>query len=202
MSPRKLLPALLVVLSALATQSAKANTITGSFSTDDQVNFYTTTLTSAQTLTVNTTSYATGGFVPVLTLFSAMGAPITFSNTGGATDPVTGFMNDAYLSQALTAGTYLLSLSEFPNTATNTATDPFVFAGMGNFTPSLCPTSTGTSFLESDIAPCAQRTSSFAFTSNAGFTAVPTSVTPEPATWMLVLPAAGLFMVFGKRFAA
>ena len=200
MSPRKLLPAMLVVLSAFAGQYAKANTVTGVFSTDDQVNFYTTTLTSAQTLTVNTTSYATGGFVPILTLFTSAGAPITASTTGGAVDMTTGLVNDAYITQLLGPGSYLLALSEFPNGALNTANDPFLFAGQGNFTPGLCPGSTGTSFLEADLAPCVQRTSSFAFTSNETFT--PTSVTPEPATWMLVLPATGLLVVFGKRSVA
>ncbi len=200
MSPRKFLPALLVVISAFAGQYAKANTVTGSLTTDDQVNFYTTTLTSSQTLNVNTTSYATGGFVPVLTLFSGSGSPIAASMTGPASSPPAALNNDAYISQLLGPGTYLLSLSEFPNGATNGAFDPFLFAGQGNFTPSLCPGSTGTSFLESDVAPCIQRTGNFTFTSNANFTA--SSVTPEPATWMLVLPAAGFLVVFGKRSIA
>jgi hypothetical protein len=201
MSPRKLLPALLVVFSAFASQYAKANTVTGTFNTDDQVNFYTTTLTSSQTFNVNTTSYAAGGFDPVLTLFYANGSPIAPSMTGGTADPVTGLSNDAYISQLLGPGTYLLSLSEFPNGATNGANDPFLFAGMGNFTPSLCPGSTGTSFLESDVAPCVQRTGNFAFTSNVTLAPAAT-VTPEPATWILVLPATGLLLAFGKRSIA
>jgi len=200
MFARKLLPALLVVLSAFAVQSAKANTISGTFPTDDQINRYTTTLTSSQTFTVNTTSYATGGFVPVLTLFNADGSPITPSVTGGVIDPATMLANDAFISQVLGPGTYLLTLSEFPNGALGGANDPFLFEGQGNFTPSLCPTSTGTAFLESDISPCAQRTSSFSLTSNATLT--PSSVTPEPATWILVLPATGLLLAFGKRSIA
>jgi len=48
MFARKLLPALLVVLSAFAAQSAKANTISGTLPTDDQIDRYTTTLTSSQ----------------------------------------------------------------------------------------------------------------------------------------------------------
>ncbi len=200
MFARKLLPALLVVLSAFAAQSAKANTISGTLPTDDQIDRYTTTLTSSQTFTFNTTSYATGGFVPVLTLFNADGSPITPSVTGGVIDPATMLANDAFISQVLGPGTYLLTLSEFPNVATNGANDPFLFAGQGNFTPSLCPTSTGTSFLESDVAPCVQRTSSFSLTSNATLT--PSSVTPEPATWILVLPATGLLLAFGKRSIA
>ncbi len=200
MFPKKFLPALLVVLSAFAVQYAKANTLSGSLSTDAQVNFYTTTLTSSQTVNFNTTSYATGGFVPVLTLFSSNGSPIAPSTTGGAVDSVTGLSNDAFLSQVLGPGTYLLALSEFPNVATNGANDPFLFAGQGNFTPSLCPGSAGTSFLESDVAPCVQRTGNFVLTSNA--TLAPASTVPEPATWILVLPAAGLILAFGKHSMA
>ncbi len=198
MHPRKLLPLALALLLAAAGHRANAATITGAFNTDDQVNFYTTTITSAQTLSFNTTSYAAGGFVPVLTLFSAAGAPITFSTTGGAVDPVTHLSNDAFLSDAATAGTYLLALSEFPNTATNTATDPFQFAGQGDFTPGLCPTSTGSAFLESDLPTCVQRTGDFSLTSNVALSPVVAS-TPEPATWMLVLPATGLLLLVGKR---
>ena len=200
MSPRKLLPALLVLFSAFAGSSAKANTITGSFTTDDQVNFYTATLTTTQTFTANTTSYASGGFVPVLTLFNQDGSVIAPSSTGGTIDPATGLSNDAFLSQVLGPGTYLLSLSEFPNVATVGANDPFLFAGQGNFTPSLCGATSG-SFLESDIAPCAQRTGNFSLTSNATLNAS-SSVTPEPATWILVLPATGLLFAFGKRAVA
>ena len=39
MSPRKLLPSLLVILSTFAFQHAKADTVTGSFNSDDQVSF-------------------------------------------------------------------------------------------------------------------------------------------------------------------
>lgn len=199
MSPRKLLPALLVAVACLAGPVAKANTITGAFTTDDQINRYTATLASSQTLTINTTSYAAGGFVPVLTLFNANGSVITPSDTGGSVDPATGLANDAFISQLLGPGTYLLTLSEFPNVASNGFNDPFLFAGQGNFTPSLCGTASG-SFLESDLAPCVQRTGNFALTSNATFT--PSAVTPEPATWILVLPATGLLLAFGKRSLA
>ncbi len=202
MHPKKLLPlALTLLLAAAAGHHADAATISGTFSTDDQVNFYTTTITSAQTISFNTTSYATGGFVPVLTLFSADGAPIAASTTGGAADSVTGLSNDAFLSDSATAGTYLLALSEFPNVATNGANDPFLFAGQGDFTPGLCPTSTGSSFLESDTPVCVQRTGSFALTSNVALSPVVAS-TPEPATWMLVLPATGLLFFVGKRSIA
>ena len=142
-----------------------------------------------------------GGFVPVLTLFFSNGSPIAPSTTGGAADPTTGLMNDAFITQILAPGTYLLSLSEFPNGATNGANDPFLFAGQGNFTPSLCPGSSGTSFLESDVAPCVQRTSAFTLNSNVAL-ATPSSVTPEPASWVLVFSAAGLFLAFNKRAIA
>ena len=76
---------------------------------------------------------------------------------GGTMDPTTGFVNDAFLNETLGPGSYILALTQFPNGAINNFSDGFLFGGQGNFTPGLCGGTDG-SFLESDIAPCSQRT--------------------------------------------
>jgi len=211
MIAKKFLPAALALLLAAAGHHASAatTTIPGILPTDASVFQYNFNAPSAQTFTFSTTSYggganldgsttSAGGFVPTLTLFNGNGSVIGPSITGGAVDPSTRLSNDALLTAALSSGTYILTLTEFPNVAIGNFADGFLFAGQGNFTPSLCGASSG-SFLETDTVPCTQRTSNF--TLNVASTAT-TSVTPEPATWMLVLPAAGFLVAFGKRSIA
>ena len=194
------------VLSFLLHQSsqAKAATISGSLLTDDQVFQYNFKTTSSQIYTFYTTSYggganldgtsaSAGGFVPTLTLFHKNGNVIGPSGTSGAVDPTTGLNDDAYLSEALSAGSYVLALTEFPNAAIGNLSDGFLFAHQGDFTGGLCGGSG--SFLETDIAPCAQRTGNYTLN-------ISTAATPEPASWLLVLPATGLFVAFGRRLLA
>ncbi len=187
----------------LQTAHASSTTLTGTLSSDDQIIPYAFTNATTQTYNFFTTSYGggtnldgtkspAGGFVPVLTLFNANGMIVGPSSTGGAVDPLSGLSNDAFLTETLGAGSYILELSEFPNVALGNLADGFLFAGQGNFTGGICGGSG--SFLETDTIPCTQRNSSYSL--NVG-----TAVTPEPATWLLVLPATGLFLV-GRRYLA
>lgn len=204
---RRFLPASLVLALALAGHQANASTTTlaGTFSSDDQVFEYDFTASTAAIYNFYTTSYGggtnadgtttmAGGFVPVLTLFHGDGTVIGPSTAGGTMDPTTGFVNDAFLNETLGPGSYILALTQFPNGAIGNFSDGFLFGGQGNFTPGLCDGGDG-SFLESDIAPCSQRTGDYSLN-------ISTSPTPEPATWILMLPAAGLFAVFGRRLLA
>lgn len=207
MNSKKLLSRLLTPLvlgfAIHQTANAASTVLTGNLATDDQVVSYNFTSAASQTYNFYTTSYGgganadgtmstAGGFVPVLTLFNASGSVIAPSTTGGAMDSMTGLANDAFLTETLGPGSYVLDLSEFPNVANGNLADGFLFAGMGNFTGGLCGGSG--SFLETDTIPCAQRSSSYTVN-------VATAATPEPATWLLVLPATGLLFV-GRRFLA
>lgn len=208
----------LFLLCCTAARSAYAAgvTLTGTLSADNSVFDYTFTNPSTQTFDFYTTSYAgglnadgtttsAGGFVPVLTLFSnSSGMVLGFGGAGGIctgginADPVTKLCDDANFMETLSPGAYTLALSEFPNVPTGTLSSPgFIGASDPTFTGDNCGVSGG-HFLEADVAPCVQRTSSYALN------VAPASsvVTPEPSTWLLVLSAAGFIPFKWRRRAA
>lgn len=192
---------------------ADSFTYTGTFSADDSVFEQMFTVGSTQTYHFFTTSYAggtnlnntvtaPGGFDPVLTLFSnATGQVVAFGGGSGmaegssGVDPITGLSEDANFTSVLNPGTYSLFLTQFPNVANGSLSDGFLFAGSPNFTGDLCGVSGGT-FLQSDVAPCAQRTGAYAV--NIDSSGSPSPV-PEPPSWLLVLPATAAFALFGRR---
>jgi hypothetical protein len=194
---------------ALGRASADSLTLAGSFAADNSTFDYTLTTTAMQDFTFYTTSYggglnangtttSAGGFVPVLTLFSPTGTVIDFGGAGGTcggasnADPSTGLCNDAKFSDVLAPGTYNLVLSEFPNVPVGKLSDGFLFSADPTATGDVCGVSGGT-FLEADVAPCVQRRSNYAVNVSSP------SAVPEPATWLLVLPAAAAFFVYGRR---
>ncbi len=211
-----------LLLSCLTVGHAGAVSITqtGTLGADNQVHEYLLNLPTAQTVDFYTTSYAggknldgttsaAGGFVPVLTLFSsATGQVIDCSATGSTcsgiqmtppigtikADPTTGFVNDAFLRESLTAGSYVVDLTEFPNGASGDLnTNPrFLFSSDPNATGNACGV-TGGMFLEADMSPCTQRNG--AFTLNVG-------TVPEPATLWLALPVLVLGVLGRKRLLA
>ena len=199
---------LLLPLSLALGQSAAASslTVTGTLSGDDTTVPITLTVANPETYTLYTTSYGgganldgtvsiAGGFVPVLTLFSASGAPVGYSSACGGSavaDTATGLCNDAYLQTTLSSGSYTLVLSELPNVAVGSLSDGFLFAGNPSETGSLCGQA-GASFLETDVAPCVQRTTSYAVNISS------TAPVPEPPTWALVLPLAGVLVFAGRQ---
>ena len=208
---RTLAPALFTL--ALG-QCAHATPITqtGDFTADNQTVSYSFTLPTTQTVTIYTTSYgggmnldgttsASGGFVPVLSLFTGAGSIIASDggsgvcNGGAQADGSTGLCNDAYLSELLGPGSYEVVLSEFPNVAINNLSDGFLFASDPYATGNQCGDSTG-QFLDTTVAPCAQRDSHYSYDIST------TSPVPEPPTWALVLPGAGLIVVAGRRALA
>lgn len=212
---RSLLP--LAVLCLGAQQSALASTesidvstpstYSGTFTSDTQVNEYTFSVAAPANYSFYTTSYGgganlngttslSGGFVPVLSLFNGSGAPV--GNAGGSgmcsgsamADGATGLCNDASLNLALGSGSYTLALSEFPNSAVGNLSDGFLadqVPGLFN----VC--STSAPFQESDVAPCAQRNG------NYSLNIAQAAPVPEPPTWILVLPLAGVLFLAGRQ---
>ncbi len=188
---------------------ATSITQTGTFTADNQVVEVDFNVASASTYSLYTTSYGggsnlngttslAGGFVPVLSLFHANGTIVAANggsgmcNGGAAADSATKLCDDAYLNLALTSGSYILALTEFPNAAINNLSDGFLFAGSPHETGAVCGQSGGT-FLQSDVSPCVQRDGNYAVNvSNA-------SAVPEPATWALMLPAAGVLFFAGRQ---
>lgn len=155
---------------------------TGVFSADNSFVESTFSLTAASNFSAATTSYATGGFVPVLTLFN--------DTTGMVIDSNGSAVSDAMLSDVLSAGTYDLFLTEFPNVAVGNLGDGFLFAGVPDITGQLYDGGTGM-FID-DISG-QQRTNSFAVSAST------TAVTPEPSSLLLMLPGAAAVMYSVRR---
>ncbi len=118
----------------------------GNFSSDDQILTIPFILGAPGMVTLNTVSFASGGFEPVLSLFEGTGAQsLIGQDTIGGTAPGgcggrgidagSGYCLDAFLQQSLNAGTYLLALTESDNIANGPGfLDGFSQQGQGNFT--------------------------------------------------------------------
>ncbi len=185
MKLRSLMPcAALAALGCTPLFQAHADTtsISGTFTADNSVYTDNFTTTSSQVYNIFTTSYATGGFVPVLTLFGSNGNVIDNSGPG---------ISDASLTDTLAPGFYTLDLTEFPNVATGTLSDGFLFAGNPTATGDNCGVSGGM-FLDS--ITCSQRNSSYALTVNSS-----AAVTPEPSTWLLLLTGSAALVYVERR---
>lgn len=180
--------------------NASSTTYSGTFAADNSVFQLPFTVTGTENYTFTTTSYASGGFVPVLTLFSSTGTPIGFDGADGmcngseTPNSSTGICDDAFLEETLTSGTYTLDLTEFPNVAIGDLSDGFLFASDPTATGDVCGVSGGM-FLEADLATCVQRTDAYSLT----VTATPT---PEPPTFLLFLPVAAVLALVSRRSLA
>lgn len=196
--------------------NAASFSFTGSFAADDQVQLYQLVVGAPSTVTISTNSYGggtnttgqtimSGGFEPVLSLFSPTGAFIVDNGAnlqcppGANADPSTGFCGDAYLNRSgLAAGTYTLALTQFPNVVNGANLSAgFSQAGTGNFTGGFCSVSGG-SFLDE---ACNQRNSNYSLNIVGvdSATAGGSAVIPEPATALLVIPVALAFLLKRKR---
>lgn len=129
-----------LLLAMVAVMAGRAATLsyTGTFTGDGDVELFTFTLASANTVTAQTLSFAggenaagmtisPGGFSPDLWLFDATGTLLLQDSPESpnhaapsdcgprAIDPLTGFCWDAYLTAALPAGSYTLALTQDGN---------------------------------------------------------------------------------------
>lgn len=175
----------LVTLCALAPSRASASTFStsGDFAADNSFYELTFSESASTNFSAVTTSFAEGGFLPVLTLFNATtGAAIANDGSG---------LGDASLSALLSSGTYNLFLTEFPNVASGDLSSGFLFGNSPTATGDVCGVSGGT-FL--NAITCEPTSSHYALTTTSN-----TAVTPEPATWLLVLPPAAFLLVSSRR---
>ena len=165
---------------------AQAHAVTfsasGDFAADNSVYTHAFSTSTAQDFTFSTTSFASGGFVPVLTLFNA--------TTGAEVDNFGSGLGDATLTDTLASGSYVLDLTEFPNVAIGTLAQGFLFATDPTATGDFCGVSGG-EFL--DDVNCSQLTSKYTL----NITSV--AATPEPSPWLLVLSGAALVFFTSRR---
>jgi len=148
------LPWLLVVfaLGASMLQAQDNFSFQGTFSTDDQVQLFDFTLASPETVTFQTWGYgggtdaantviSPGGFENLLTWFASDGSYINNSSACGAGNTYQDACLDAYGQVPLSAGTYVLALTQSGNSANCPDNMPgdltcgFSQQGNGNYTP-------------------------------------------------------------------
>jgi hypothetical protein len=187
----------------------------GVFSQDDNLLQFQFTIAGNASIVLQSFSYAgngtdipAGGFAPVLALFGPLpsGDPPSLGyDAGGASpscgprliDPGTHLCYDAYLTPGvLTAGTYLVTLTENDNTPAGTDyASGFVEQGNGNFTGANFGPGSG-SFYD----PFGnQRTANYAFSISGVDTAISLSSTPEPSGLISLLAGLTLLAAAGIK---
>lgn len=125
---RVLLGAAAGVLLAGQAQAA-AVSLSGSFSSDDEVQVLAFNTAGSGLVTIETFGYAggtdatglavaAGGFDPVFALFGSDGTLLGYGDDGASrVDPTTGAAFDALLAITLAAGNYFVAISQFDNFA-------------------------------------------------------------------------------------
>ena len=189
MNLRRFLPRMALAALGLTTlASAHADTFStnGTFAADNSSFVYKFATSSTENFTISTSSYAAGGFDPVLTLFSmTTGKPVDNSGTG---------VSDAMLTDTLGADMYALYLTEFPNVANGNLSDGFLFAGNPTITGDSCGVAGGMFY---DTVTCTQRSANYALSVTSA--ATPVAATPEPSSWLLVLPGMAAIAYSSRR---
>ena len=137
--------ATVIGFSALTAARAADVSFTGAFTSDDNVALFSFAVTNGPVslVTVRTSSYATGGFDPILSVFRGDGLLLADNddvNLGIPTsvvpaDPTTGQRSDSFLEIDLEPGVYTLALTQYDNFATGpNLSNGFLRAGQNNFT--------------------------------------------------------------------
>ena len=183
---------------------ATANPLTyqGTFSADDEHASVPINFAGSGTLTAITSSWALGGFAPVLTLFGGpggyqqdIGSASTCGAGSGNPDAATGFCWDANLTRSLRPGNYLLVLTQDDNLANgDTLADGFSQDGTPNYTSlNYLGVSNGPLCINVDAR---QRSCNYAVTVNVALDQVGT--VPEPAS-LALFGLAGLALLCVRR---
>lgn len=211
---RKLMP--LVVLATLPVICSASNiTLQGNFTADDNIQLFSVALAAPAAVDFRSYGYAggttatgamapRGGFDTILTLFSASGVFIDDNDEGAgvATDPTTGLAADARITTNLTAGNYLLALTQYDNFSNGNLADGFVETGNSNFTanPNFttggpCP---GNMFRDISGTAGRCRTGNWTvdFVNVANVT--PIASTPEPSALLLAGVGFALLLLVGR----
>jgi hypothetical protein len=180
--------------------SATVFNFSGTFAGDDSIQQFIYTVQNTGQVDFFTTSFATGGFAPILSVFDNLGVLQSY-NIGSQTndcginamDPATNACWDANLSLNSVAGTqYMVVLTEDDNIPLGpTFADGFKEQGNGNFTaqsPFNLPVPGGAFLLSGPI----QRTGDWAVTIQSADPTLNASEVPEPSTAALFLTGVGL----------
>jgi hypothetical protein len=183
----------LIGLFLLGGFAAHADTVSvsGVFAQDDQVQLFFYQVPTTGFVTVSTTSYAGGGFLPVLSLFDFNTHEFLFADTGYSLN------QDASLMWNSVGGEwYIVALTQYGNDANGpTLEDGFKEQGNGNYTafPPYNPDMPGSSFLNPGPE---QRTPDWTVQFDSAAPGL--VVAPEPSTFVLFGSAAAV-LIFRRR---
>jgi hypothetical protein len=184
------------------TASADSFSFTGSFATYDDVQLFSFTIASDQTVTFLTLGYAggtnaadqvisPGGFDSTLTLFDPSGHYVGAWAEDSSTS-YEGLTLDAYNSQDLAAGTYTLALTETPNESF----DGILADGFNGG-----PNPYGCDFCDFEYSPLDRNWAVDILTVDSAFEeGLPPSIsTPEPGSLILLSSGLGCFTWVRRR---
>lgn len=186
----------------------------GIFTADNQVELFSVTVNTTETVTIQSYGYAggsvnsivipAGGFAPNASLFDPSGNEI-ISDSGGncvisGTDPATGNCDDPYIQELLDPGTYTLALTQYYNvSADGYLPDGFTEDGNPGFT--CAEFGQSGNFCDVTTALGTQRTGDYALAFTGADAVADTNGTtvPEPSSWLL-LATGGLFFALRRRW--
>jgi len=188
-----------VLLAALAVPNARGGTVdfTGVFFADDNVQLFNYTVQNQGMVTIATTSFSSGGFSPILSLFDSTGQ-FLFDDSGF------GSQTDVSLQWTSSPGAaYIVALTEFdnfPNAANDDGnlSEGFQETGNGNFTANPPFTASPQPGAFYDGPSGLQLTGNWAVNfsaPDAAGLAASNAQAPEPGSFALALAGAALLLV-------